>query len=231
MARDFDLGITGPPLSISMDFIASGSGRDDRGLTCAVVLAGYAWWAPLAARAARGSRTHWLLRESGVWRDRNTRKFGRRSAMPTTPIGSRSMRRQQKRSVSSDSRHGRSNASARAVVVSSSCAGRRRACASARSLWSLLLVLDGQRRGVLVAGRRRGRRRARPRSGGHLSRRAAVTTSMIAFGGLSWALDGASAPAAAVLRLQAGDGRRGRARAQAHVPRQGCRRARSASAT
>jgi len=32
---------------------------------------------------------------------------------------------------------------------------------------------------------------------------AAVSTSMIAFGGLSWALDGASAPAAAVLRLQA----------------------------
>ena len=29
---------------------------------------------------------------------------------------------------------------------------------------------------------------------------------MIAFGGLSWALDGAAAPAAAVLRLQAGDG-------------------------
>ena len=32
---------------------------------------------------------------------------------------------------------------------------------------------------------------------------AAVSTSMIAFGGLSWALDGAAAPAAAVLRLQA----------------------------
>src|SRR6185295_4341590 len=31
---------------------------------------------------------------------------------------------------------------------------------------------------------------------------AAVTTSTIAFGGLSWALDGAAAPAAAVLRLQ-----------------------------
>jgi len=32
---------------------------------------------------------------------------------------------------------------------------------------------------------------------------AAVSTGMIAFGGLSWALDGATAPAAAVLRLQA----------------------------
>ena len=35
---------------------------------------------------------------------------------------------------------------------------------------------------------------------------AAVSTSMIAFGGLSWALDGAAAPAAAVLRLQAAMG-------------------------
>src|SRR5205814_2528278 len=31
---------------------------------------------------------------------------------------------------------------------------------------------------------------------------AAVSTSMIAFGGLSWALDGAAAPAGAVLRLR-----------------------------
>ena len=30
VARDFDLGMTGPPLSISMDFIAGGHGRDDR---------------------------------------------------------------------------------------------------------------------------------------------------------------------------------------------------------
>ena len=36
----------------------------------------------------------------------------------------------------------------------------------------------------------------------------AVGTSMIAFGGLNWALDGAAAPVAAVLRLEAGDGRR-----------------------
>jgi ABC-type multidrug transport system fused ATPase/permease subunit len=38
---------------------------------------------------------------------------------------------------------------------------------------------------------------------------AAVSTSMIAFGGLSWALDGAAAPAAAVLRLQPAMGKAG----------------------
>src|SRR5687768_15775702 len=46
MARDFDLGITGPPLSLSMDFIASGLVELIAGLSAAIVLAAYAWWAP-----------------------------------------------------------------------------------------------------------------------------------------------------------------------------------------
>ena len=46
MARDFDLGITGPPMSISMDFIAGGLVEMIAGLASAAVLAGYAWWAP-----------------------------------------------------------------------------------------------------------------------------------------------------------------------------------------
>ncbi|HEX5817548.1 MAG TPA: hypothetical protein VFY20_01620, partial [Gemmatimonadales bacterium] len=71
VARDFDLGMTGPPLSISMDFIAGGLVELLGGVACAVVLAGYAWWAPLVLAAAWVS-THWLLRESGVWQDRNT---------------------------------------------------------------------------------------------------------------------------------------------------------------
>ena len=47
MARDFELGISGPPLSVSMDFIASGLVEMVAGLAAAAVLAGYAWWAPL----------------------------------------------------------------------------------------------------------------------------------------------------------------------------------------
>src|SRR6202035_77999 len=38
---------------------------------------------------------------------------------------------------------------------------------------------------------------------------AAVSTSMIAFGGLSWAVDGAAAPVGAVLRLREAAGRAG----------------------
>jgi hypothetical protein len=71
VARDFDIGMTGPPLSISMDFIASGLVEMIGGLSCACVLAAYAWWAPLVLAGA-WLATHWLLRESAIWRDRNT---------------------------------------------------------------------------------------------------------------------------------------------------------------
>src|SRR5499425_2919479 len=71
VARDFDLGMTGPPLTISMDFIASGMVEMVGGIACAVILVGYAWWAPIVLAGAWAA-THWLLRESAVWRDRNT---------------------------------------------------------------------------------------------------------------------------------------------------------------
>lgn len=71
MARDFDLGISGPPLAIAMDFIASGLVELVGGLASALVLSAYAWWAPPLLIAGWGC-THWLLRESGVWYDRNT---------------------------------------------------------------------------------------------------------------------------------------------------------------
>src|SRR5207244_6784266 len=71
MARDFDLAITGPPMFISMDFIAGGLVEMVGGIASAVVLFGYAWWAPLVLAGAWFA-THWLLRESAIWRDRNT---------------------------------------------------------------------------------------------------------------------------------------------------------------
>ncbi|HKC49334.1 MAG TPA: ABC transporter ATP-binding protein, partial [Myxococcota bacterium] len=71
MARNFDLGISGPPLSISMDFIAGGLVEFLGGVASAALLAGYAWWAPLLLVGA-WLATHWLLRESAVWKDRNT---------------------------------------------------------------------------------------------------------------------------------------------------------------
>ena len=71
VARDFDLGMTGPPLSISMDFIAADMVQTVGGFACALVLFAYAWWAPIVLAAA-WLATHWLLREAAVWKDRNT---------------------------------------------------------------------------------------------------------------------------------------------------------------
>src|SRR3954469_10596340 len=71
LARDFDLGMTGPPLAFSMDFIASGMVEMIGGVASAAVLAAYSWWAPLVLGGAWLS-TQWLLRESAVWWDRNT---------------------------------------------------------------------------------------------------------------------------------------------------------------
>jgi ATP-binding cassette, subfamily B, bacterial len=200
MARDFDLGITGPPMSISMDFIASGLVEMVGGLTCAIVLAGYAWWAPLLLAGA-WLGTHWLLRESGVWRDRNTREV--RDAQRDADYAYR---------LAVD-------APAAKEIRLFGLAGwtverfreRRRRLFELRweatrlrerpVLWSLLLVLAAN--GVVfwsLASAAAGA--ALPLDRAVTYAVAAVTTSMIAFGGLSWALDGASAPAAAVLRLQ-----------------------------
>src|ERR1700722_20644598 len=71
MARDFDRGMTGPPLFISMDFIAGGLVDMVAGIAQACVLFGFAWWAP-PVLACGWLATHWLLRESAIWRDRNT---------------------------------------------------------------------------------------------------------------------------------------------------------------
>src|SRR5271156_811131 len=71
VARDFDLGMTGPPLSISMDFIATGMVEMIGGVAGAVILARYAWWVPVV-RAGAWMATHWILSDSAIWHDRNT---------------------------------------------------------------------------------------------------------------------------------------------------------------
>ena len=205
VARDFDLGMTGPPLSISMDFIAGGLVEMIGGLAAAVVLFAYAWWAPLVLGGA-WLATHWLLRESAVWRDRNTdevrsaqrdAEYAYRLAVDPAPAKELRLfglagwtidrfiaRRTRLHALQYEATRLRE----KPVAVERPARHRR------------------QRRGVLVA------RAPRP-SAGRITlgevvvfAQAAVGTSMIAFGGLSWALDGAAAPVAAVLRLEGGDG-------------------------
>jgi ATP-binding cassette, subfamily B, bacterial len=200
VARDFDLGMTGPPLSISMDFIASGLEDLISGLACAVVLAAYAWWAPFVLAGAWLS-THWLLRESAVWRDRNTEEV--RSAqrdsdyayrLAVDPPAAKELRLfglagwVLDRFVDRRSRLHKLQYQATRL--------REKPL-----VWSLLLVTGAN---VLVFWSL-----ASAAASGGISlaqvvvfAQAAIGTSAIAFGGLNWALDGSSAPVAAVLRLE-----------------------------
>jgi ABC-type multidrug transport system fused ATPase/permease subunit len=200
VARDFDLGMTGPPLSISMDFIASEMVNGVFGFACALVLFGYSWWAPLVLTGA-WLATHRLLRESGVWFDRNTEvvRAAQRDAdyayrLAVDPGPSKELRLfgltdwVLSRFVSRRRHlHGLQYEATRL---------RERPLLGALLLVGAANVLVFWSLGAAAAS-------------GALSLGSAVVyaqtafgVSMIAFGGLGWALDGAAAPVAAVLRLQ-----------------------------
>jgi ATP-binding cassette subfamily B protein len=200
MARDFDLGISGPPMSISMDFIAAELVALLGGLASAAVLAAFAWWAPLLVAGA-WLATHWLLRESGVWRDRETEEVreAQRHAdyayeLAVGPHAAKELRLfglakwvvdrfRARRTRLYDLRWQATRLRERPVVS------------------SVLIVLAAN---VLMFGAM-----SVAALDGSIGLDALVTfataavgASSIAFGGLSWALDGAASPAAAVLRLR-----------------------------
>jgi ABC-type multidrug transport system fused ATPase/permease subunit len=200
VARDFDLGMTGPPLFIAMDFIASGLVEMIGGLACAVVLAAYAWWAPVVLAGA-WLATHWLLRESSVWRDRNTEEVrgARRDAdyayrLAVDPPASKELRLFGLAGWTID-RFVNRRTRLHALQYQATRLRERPV------LWSMLLVIGAN---VVVFWSL-----AYDAAHGSVNlgqlvmfAQSAVGTSMIAFGGLNWALDGASAPVAAVLRLE-----------------------------
>ncbi|WP_378730376.1 ABC transporter ATP-binding protein [Nocardia brasiliensis] len=69
--RDVDRSMSGPPLYLAIYFVRGSLHRFLVGVVSALTLAVYSWWAALALVAIWTS-THWLLRESSVWKDRNT---------------------------------------------------------------------------------------------------------------------------------------------------------------
>lgn len=200
MARDFDLGITGPPIFISMDFIASGMVEFMSGLASAAILAAYTWWAPLLLVGA-WLGTHWLLRESAVWFDRNTEEV--RAAQRQADYAYRL-------AVDAPASKELRLFGLSGWVVDRFSSGRTHLLdlqfqatrlRERPMLWSLLLALSAN---ILVFWMM-----AHDAVAGNLPLARVVTfasaalgASSIAFGGLSWALDGAAAPVAAVLRLQ-----------------------------
>jgi ATP-binding cassette, subfamily B, bacterial len=200
VARDFDLGMTAPPLSISMDFIAGGLVEFIAGLAFTAVLAGYRWWAALVLGGA-WLATHWLLRESSVWHDRNTEtvRAAQRDAeyayrLAVDPPAAKELR-----------------LFGLAGWVIDRFIDRRTRLHELQYeatrlrekplLWSLLLVIGAN---LLVFWSL-----ANTASSGGIElgalviyAQSAVGASMIAFGGLNWALNSSAAPVAAVLRLE-----------------------------
>ena len=201
LARDFDLGMTGPPLSFSMDFIAAGMVEMIGGLAAAALLFAFAWWAPLLLAGAWLS-TQWLLRESAVWWDRNTPEvraaqrdadYTYRLAVDPAPakelrlfglVGWTIARFVERRTRLHTLQYEATRLREKPLA------------------WSLLIVLaaNGLVFWSLAAAAGAGRI-----SLGEVVvfAQAAIGVSLLAFGGFSWALDGAAAPVAAVMRLEA----------------------------
>ena len=200
VAREFDLGMTGPPLAISMDFIAGGLIEILGGIASAVILARYSWWAPIVLAGA-WLATHWLLRESAIWHDRQTDEVrgAERDAdyayrLAVDPPASKELRLFGLAGWTID----------RFVARRTRLHELQYAATRLRErpvIWSVLLVLCAN---IVVFWSL-----ASAAAGGHISLgevvvyvQSAIGVSMIAFGGFSWALDGAAAPVAAVLRLE-----------------------------
>ena len=199
MARDFDLGIMAPPLFVSMNFIAGGLRPLISGVSAAAVLFAFGWWQPLLLVAGWGS-THWLLKESGVWKDRNTDEvrnaqrhadYAYRLAVDAPAAKELRLfglaewvveRFAQRRRHLYDLQWEATKLRERSVAASLAAV----AAANIVVFWRLAAAIEanalsvGQAITYLIA---------------------AITVSSIAFGGLNWALDAASAPAAAVERL------------------------------
>ena len=201
VARDFDLGIAGPPLFISMDFISSGLVMMAGGLAASAVLAAYAWWAPVVLAGA-WLATHWLLRESSVWRDRNTtdvREAQRHAEYAYRLAVDAPAAKELRLFGLADWVVDRFRTRRKRLQDLQWHATRLR---ERPVLWSLLLVIAANLLIFWSLGN--------AALDGHLTlgrlvtfASAAIATSTIAFGGLSWALQGADAPVAAVLRLEA----------------------------
>jgi ATP-binding cassette, subfamily B, bacterial len=200
VARDFDLGMTGPPLSISMDFIAGGLVELIGGVASVAVLAAYAWWAPLLLGGA-WLATHWLLRESAVWRDRSTDevKSAQRDADYAYRLAVDSPASKELRMFGlADWVIDRFVARRTRLHELQYKATRLRERPLA---WSLLLIVAAN---VIVFWSL-----GRDVLAGQLDlgsvvvfAQCAIGASMIAFGGLNWVLDGSAAPVTAVLRLE-----------------------------
>ena len=203
VARDFDLGMTGPPLSHLDGLHRRRAGRDDRRLgvgararRLCVVGADRCWQAPGSPRTGCCVRAR-------VWRDRNTDEVrgAQRDAdyayrLAVDPPASKELRLFGLASWTIDRFISAPHAAARAAVRGHAPAREAGASGALLLVVGANVVVFWSLASDVAAGT------LEPRRSSSCSRSAPIGTSMIAFGGLNWALDGAAAPVAAVLRLE-----------------------------
>jgi ATP-binding cassette subfamily B protein len=200
VARDFDLGMMGPPLFISMDFIASGLVEIIVGITSAIVLAWFNWWAPLLLAGAWFA-THYLLRESAIWRDRNTdevRAAQRDSEyayrMAVDPPAAKELRLfglagwvierfVNRRTRLHELQYEATRLREKPLLFSA-------LLVTAANVLVFWVLANQTANGNIDLGKT------------VVFAQCALGTSLIAFGGFNWALDWAASPVAAVLRLE-----------------------------
>jgi ATP-binding cassette, subfamily B, bacterial len=199
-ARDFELGLTAPPLSISITFIADDLVPLVAGVASALVLAVTGWWQALLLVAAWTS-THRLLRESGVWSQRRT---------PEVQLAQRHADYAYRLAVDPPAAKELRLFGLDTWVVDRFVSHRRRLydlqfeatrLREQPTLTALLVVVTANGVAFWTLGQRA--------ANGLLSvgatlvaTQAAIGIGGLAFGGLSWALDAAAAPIAAMQRLE-----------------------------
>ena len=198
-AREFDRGMTGPPMYLNVDFLATNLVSAVGGVASAVVLVGFAWWAAVILVAAWGS-THWLLRESGVWRDRNTPEV--RSAQRHADYAYRlAVDPQPAKELRLFGIAGwtveRFIARRKRLFELQYRATRLR---EKSVIWCMIIVIAANA-AVFAALGLGALSEGIPLDRLVVYAQVAFGVSLIAFGGLNWVLDGAAAPVAAVARL------------------------------
>ena len=199
IAQDFDRGISGPPLSISIGFVATGLGAFLGAAAATFILFGFAWWAP-SLLAGGWLATQWMLRESGIWKDRLTddvREAQRQAdytyRLAVDPPAAKELRLfgladwtldrfAQRRRRLFDLQWRATRMRERPVV------------------WSLLFTLAANALFFWILADRLATG-AITLAEAVVYAQAAFATSMLAFSSFQWALDGAAAPANAVVRL------------------------------
>ena len=161
----------------------------------------WCWW-------PRGERPTGCSARARSGRTATPTRCARRACTRSTPSASPSTRRPPRSSASSGSPTGPWSGSPSAGASSSTSSRPPPACASGRWRSSVVLVTAANV-GVLAALARDVSSGAVPLDRAVVFAQVAVGASLIAFGGLNWALDGAAAPVAAVLRLRGTTGSAG----------------------